>query len=426
MEMSISGSRAAAARSGAIRRSVAVLGAGIGMVVGFSAAYFSTLSIFLKPVAATFVWNRAQTSALAVLAQLGLALGAACVGRLIERHGAHLVVPASVLAFALGLFLLPSVPGNVAVFGVATFFLGLAAVGTTPAGYLTVLPPVFDKRLGLAFGLAMLGLGLGNAVMPVLVQGWIASAGWQNAYRYLSVTVLAGGAVAAALLFGSKVLQPWRNPTQASKVDRPAMQSPAADGHDLATAVREWRFWLIALTLFAVSTAGLGGIVHLVPLLTDRGMSGEYAARMAGLVGLGVLIGRAGTGVLIDVVHARFVAAAAFLAGAAGLLLIAVAPSGSTAAVSAGALLFAFAMGAEGDFVPFFVRRYFGAKHFSQLYGVLFLIFALGGVAGPIVFGIAFDRLGGYLQAYEVAAFACAVSAIAVLALGPYAYAARD
>jgi hypothetical protein len=46
-------------------------------------------------------------------------------------------------------------------------------------------------------------------------------------------------------------------------------------------------------------------------------------------------------------------------------------------------------------------------------------------VVGPIIFGIAFDRLGGYVQAYEGAALACAASALAVLALGRYAYAAR-
>src|SRR5947208_983242 len=101
----------------AMRQSILVLGAALGMAAGFAAAYFSTLSIFLKPIATSFGWGRAQTSAVSVLAQLGLALGAPLLGRLIDRHGAHRVIPPAMLLFVLGLFVLPSAPDSLVVFG---------------------------------------------------------------------------------------------------------------------------------------------------------------------------------------------------------------------------------------------------------------------------------------------------------------------
>ena len=124
----------------------------------------------------------------------------------------------------------------------------------------------------------------------------------------------------------------------------------------------------------------------------------------------------------MDVFHARFVAAAAFLLGATGLALIAWNVSGSLLYTGAGVFLFAFTIGAEGDFIPFFVRRYFGLRCFGTLYGVLFLVYALGGVVGPVLYGFAFDSFGGYSAALHAGAAACLACAGAVIGLGPYSY----
>lgn len=397
-----------------------VVGAAAGMVVGYSAAYFSTLTVFMKPIAASLGWGRAQTSAVFMLGMLGLALGAPCLGLMIDKLGAHRAIPASIVLFAIGLFVLPIAPDSVAIFGALTFLLGFVAAGTTPAGYLSVLPPIFDKRLGLALGIAMAGLGLGNALMPVVVQNWISGSGWQVAYRYLSLSVLGGGVIAVVLIF-----LPLHAQLRANKRDQ-LTERTSVSGESVREAVRDWRFWLIAIVLFIVSTAGLGAYVHMVPMLTDRGIPTAEAVKVAAITGIGVLIGRAATGLLLDIILAPYVAAAAFLAGSVGLAILAFDQSGSMMVISTGAFLFSYSMGAEGDFIPFFTKRYFGLKHFGFLYGCLFFVFALGGLTGPMLFGITFDRLGGYSMALTPAAVVCMLSAVAMLFLGPYVYAAGD
>ena len=56
------------------------------------------------------------------------------------------------------------------------------------------------------------------------------------------------------------------------------------------------------------------------------------------------------------------------------------------------------------------------------VYGVLFLVYALGGVAGPVLYGFAFDSFGGYSAALHAGAVACLACAGAVIGLGPYSY----
>ncbi|WP_454740203.1 MFS transporter [Cupriavidus necator] len=407
--------RARCSNPGKTGKALLVTGAALGMLVGFSAAYFSTLSLFLKPIAATFGWGRAQTSAISVLAQLGLAMGAPFVGRLIDRFGANRVIPVSVVLFAIGMATLSVIPNSIVFFGGMSFLLGAMAVGTTPTGYLSVLPGAFDRRLGCAMGIAMVGLGCGNALMPLLTEHWMGAGGWRVAYQYLAATTLAGGLL-AVVLFSSV----------AGHARRQGMEEIELPGIGFRGAIRSSRFWVIAAILFVISAAGLGAIVHMVPLLTDRGFPSQQASQIAALIGLGVMVGRAGTGLLIDMAHAPYVAAVSFLMGATGLAVIALQPDASMATVGTGAFLFAFAIGAEGDFIPFFVRRYFGLRQFGFLYGTFFFVFALGGVAGPVLYGLAFDKTGSYTTAFACATAACTVSAIAVSLLGKYRYAAKN
>jgi MFS transporter, OFA family, oxalate/formate antiporter len=404
------------ASPGKIRISGMVLGAALGNVFGFSAAYVSTLSLFLKPIVSAFGWSRGQASTVVMLAQLGLALGAPLLGGLINRHGAHKVIPFSILLFAAGLFMLAQSPASLVIFGACSFLLGFAAAGTTPAGYLTALPGVFDNRLGLAMGLAMLGLGLGNTVMPVVIQNWISVSGWRGAYENLALTVLIGGAIAVAFLYGPILAGSEQSSRAVGSGD------PTQAGVDLASAMRTVRFWTIAVILFAVSGAVLGAIVHMVSALTDRGIPAGQASLIAATIGIGITVGRFGVGVLLDLLDARYVAAAAFAVGSLGLGLIAANFSVSITVASISAFLFAFAIGAEGDFIPYFVRRYFGLRQFSLIYGVQFAFFAVGGVLGPILFGLGYDHFGNYTVMYGAASAVCAVCAIVVTTLGRYRY----
>jgi MFS transporter, OFA family, oxalate/formate antiporter len=389
----------------------------LGLSCGFGALYFSTIPIFLKPLATQFGWGRGGTAAAVVLAMLGQAVGAVVIGRLIDLMGAAFTIALSIIGMAGFILMMSQQSNSLPVLGFASFCIGLIAVATTALGYLTVLTRWFEQRLGLAYGVAMLGFGIGTMIFPLVAQTMITNWGWRNAYFGLAAIAIIGGGLSWVLLF---VVAGAQN--VADKTIAVVKHSVLATGDTISEAMASSRYWLLALVLFLVSAASLGLVVHMPAMLSDRSVNADVAARIVAIGGLGVLVGRLLAGAMMDRYAAPVVGGCAFLLGSLGLVLFGLVPSSVLWLTFAAAFFVAFAIGAEGDFIPFVVRRYFGMKYFGSVYGSLFCIFALGGIAGPVLFGFSFDRLGSYTPAVLVAAGVCFFAAVCTFFLGKYRF----
>ncbi len=394
--------------------------AALGLCCGFGALYFSTIPIFLKPLATQFGWGRGETAAATALAMLGQAVGGVLIGRMIDFLGASFSIGLSILGLAVFTALMSQQNGKLIMFASVSFFVGLIAVATTALGYITVLTRWFEQRLGLAMGVAMLGFGLGTVLFPILTQSLITQYGWRTAYLGLAAFAFIMGAISWVLLF---VVAGAQSTEHLIATDQKRIAE--LPGITLGQAVGSMRYWFTALIIFLVSAASLGIAVHLSALLTDRGMTAQIAARMLAVTGLGIVLGRLLAGALLDKYSAAMVGGCAFAMGAAGIALVGLAPAGMMWITTVGCFLVAFAIGAEGDFIPFVVKRYFGVRNFGSIYGTLFAIFALGGIAGPVLFGLSFDKLASYSPAALGASVACAIAAVFTFFLGPYKYQAQ-
>jgi MFS family permease len=159
-------------------------------------------------------------------------------------------------------------------------------------------------------------------------------------------------------------------------------------------------------------------------MLTDRGITLQTAALGASVMGAAVLLGRVGTGYLLDRFFASHVAAF-FFGGATvgiGLLLI-----GSTLSiVLIGAFLVGLGLGAEVDIIAYLVSRYFGLRSFAEIYSLIFGAFALAGAFGPLLMGVGFDFTGSYHAPLVVFFVATLVAAMLMTRLGPYRYRPRE
>jgi MFS family permease len=332
---------------------------------------------------------------------------------LIDRRGARGVIAGSALLFALGVFLLPTFPNSLLFFGLVTFLIGLVAIGTAPVGYLSVLPRVFSQRLGLALGLSMTGLGVGAMLFPIAAQIWIAAYGWGTAYRLMAGVILLLGVLAVPIL--SWGAGPAASVAGARKQDR--LGSPAGD--TLQAALCSWRFWMIGAVFFVTGAYVLGAVIHMSALLTDRGIPPHVAAGIVSLIGVGLVVGRVGTGAMLDRFPVRAVTGTAFLLGSAGLCTVVPEVHASLPVIAAGAVLLGVCVGAEGDLMPFIVRRQFGLKSLGALYGVIFSTYALGAMAGPVVYALAFDATRSYSVVLESGIAACACCALMTTLVGP-------
>ena len=409
---------------GALRSWLVVVGVAIGLIAGFTSLFFATLPFFLLPLIAEFGWSRTQITSATVLAMLGAAVGAPLAGSLFRRFGTERVIGASIVLFAAGLLTLAVLPANVYLLGAICFIIGLVSSGTTVVGYMSVLPKWFDGNLGLALGCGGVGAGVGVGLAPFLATGLIVRFGWRGAYAGLAVLALGVGLVAWALVSvrGARARDIGIH-SRATDASQP-VRATGQTGTDLRTAMVDWRFWLLMLIIFLTTSSILGTIVHGATLATERGLPVQQVAIVASLAGVGGLTARIVIGALLDRFFAPAIAAVIFALAATGLYINATATTFPV--ILSAAALSGFAFGAEGDLIPFFVRRYFGTTSFGIIFGVMYVAYTLGGVAGPIAYGIGFDRTAGYEVVMQIAAAACAFCALAVLALGPYRYRAAD
>jgi len=390
-----------------------VCGAAIGLMFGFGPMFFSVAGVFLKSMAATFGWGRSDVAVLPMFSMIGTALGAPVVGYLADRLGWSKVLAGAIVLMAISMGALAVAPTSHLYFAIVGLLIGFFGAGTTAAGYLGVLPRVFDKRLGMALGFAMIGTGVGGFLAPIAANRLGAMMDWRHWYGASALAVLVLGGVAHRLMFRNLPAQ------QYFAADVQAAASVEA-GLTLGEAMRGYRFWLLATVMFVISGAILGGFVHIAPFASDRGLGSAVGAEAAGLVGAGLAIARVGLGVVLDRVFAPLVACGAFLVGALGFVIFLTGASHVPSMVLLAALFLGISTGSEGDLIPFMARRYFGKRSFGTLYGCLFGAATLGGAAGPFVYGLAFDRLHSYTLVHELSLVACLLGAVAILLMGRY------
>jgi cyanate permease len=159
-------------------------------------------------------------------------------------------------------------------------------------------------------------------------------------------------------------------------------------------------------------------------MLSDRGVSLQDAALGSSLLGAAVMIGRVGTGYLLDRLFATRVAAWFFICVAVGVSLFLVGAAPRPAFL--GAFLVGLGLGAEVDMIPYLVSRYFGLRSFAQIYSIVLAIFILSGALGPLLMGWSFDFTHSY-RASLLAFLVATLSAAALISrLGPYGYRASD
>jgi MFS family permease len=169
---------------------------------------------------------------------------------------------------------------------------------------------------------------------------------------------------------------------------------------------------------FLITMSVIGCLIHLVPMLTDRGVSARNAAFATSLFGGALIIGRVGTGYLLDRFFASYVAAFLFVGAGLGILLL---WSGATGgAAFAAAFLVGMGVGAEGDIITYQVGRYFGLRAFGEIYGYILITYTLGGMVGPLLMGFGFDATGSYSFVLGTFLLATIGAAGLMMQLGPY------
>ena len=384
-----------------------VLAACLGVMAGFGSLFVYTFAVFVKPLSAEFGWNRAAISLGFGFAAITLGVISPVLGRLIDRFGPRRIILPCMTVFACAIASLALLRSGLWQFYLTCIVLGVVGNGAAHLAYSRSISTWFQRRLGMALALVMVGAGLGAMILPVFAQAIISHAGWRAAYLSL------GG---LALVLGLPLS--WRYVRERGVVR--AESSPVVhSGMTWQEGLRSYAFWIIVAVLFVSSISMNGAITHLAALLTDRGITPGDAALCASALGGSSLIGRIGVGWLLDRFFGARVALVVSLITAAGIFLLARAnsfPAGCFVAA-----LIGVGAGGEAAITPYLLTRYFGLRAFSTLYGLTWTFYAAAGAIGPVILGRAFDSTGSYAALLVVLAATLSLAAAMNLLLPRYA-----
>ena len=407
---SLAGIETAPAAATLSEKTAAIAAGFIGLAVGYPSAYASTVTVFILPLVREFGWGRSVPSFMYLSAMAGIALASLILGSVIERFGAPRVAAASGIAFSVVITSFGWQTGQIGLVLSLAFLAGALGSGTGAGLYLSVLPSWFDRDLGRALGLTVVGQSVGIGLMPALASWVVATEGWRAAYKAVALAQLAFTLTSAAILF-------WLARRARPREPRIAADSGAV-GLTLGQAIASRNFWLLAATVFLICAGVVGTSIHIFPLYVDRAILPAWLPRIALAVGAGTLVGRVVAGLMLDRVDARVVAAMTFATGGCGILLLTFAGPGlSVLEMLAPPLLIGAALGAESDILAYMARRYFGLAHFPSIYNRLLIAFYLGAVSGTVLLGWAADHMTDTKPALIGLALSCILATILVPAL---------
>src|SRR5215472_9592747 len=381
-----------------------------GLLVGAGAILIFTFGVFLKPVTEDLGVTRGELSGALGVSTWFVAVSCPVIGWLIDRFGTRHVMIPGILLFALavasfGLMQAQPLLLIYAIFCVAGFISGVQ----TPIPYAAVITRWFDPHRGIALGLATAGVGLGVALIPQFAAFLIGHFGWRQAYFGLGIAVVVLAWIPVVIFV--------RDPPTGS--NRPGATAQL-QGIDAAAALKGWNFWLLSIAFFLGVLAINGTIVHIVALLTDRGIPPQLATAALSVAGLAIIVGRIICGWCLDRFWGPYVAICFFILPIIGIALLL---SGLAYPVPLiGAALCGAGIGAEIDLMAFFISRYFGLKAYGKIYGLMFMLFNIGTGLGPALSGRAFDIFHSYFQIFMAYEVVLAVTCLLLLRLGEYAY----
>jgi MFS family permease len=387
-----------------------------GIVSSGVVMVFAT-GVYIKPVGQELHFGRGVFSTALGVANIMTAIALPMLGRLIDRYGMRVVMLPVIVLFALATASLSLLTASVVMLILLFAIQGFFASVQGPAGFSKMVAARFDEQRGLALGIGLSGLGLGVIVVPQYARILMQHYGWRTGYLGIAVAIMILAFIPVAIFF--------REPEEMKK-DREMTKgkarpdNPLVPGLMVSEAVRTWKYWALAIAIFLLMSVTNGVLVHIVPLLTDRGISVKTAVTALSVGGVTLIVGRVIAGYLLDKIFAIYIAIFFLVVPMIGVALLISGAAGwwpGVAVVTVG-----LALGAEFDLMAYIVSRYWGIRSFGALYGLILMFLNFANAAGMMLMGWCFQLKHSYvpmLWAFEVF---LVVSIVLMSRLGPYNY----
>ena len=372
--------------------------------------------VFFLPIINEFGWSRGLASVVMLVAGLAYATTLPLTGILADRYGYKWVLAVSAGCLSLGLILSSTITELWQLYIFTGLLVGLS-ISASFAIPVALVSLWFNKKQGLALGIATLGISLGTATIPVLISYMISTTGWRPALLWAGVAV-AVICIPATLLMRN----PPRNIKVAgSPVDKEketvVQASDLETGLSVSEAFRTRQFWMIFITfLLFLSSLGLV-MLHLVPYAVDSGMAPVQAAILLTLIGIFGIAGRLASGVLSDRIGIKPIML--FCTVLLGLNIAYIAFSNTAWAFYIFASIYGVTYSGFVTQMVRITRVTFGGKALGSVFAALMVSDGIGFGFGPWIAGNIFDATASYQASFLAAAVGLMLAGVLTMLIRP-------
>ena len=387
----------------------------IGVACGASPLPFNVLPFLAFEVTAEFGWTQVQAVLPLTIFGIIAALLAPVIGSLADKYGVRPVALWSMFAFALAfaaVSLTPTAqePSTLYIYYSLWVAVGLVGIGSTPVTFTRAINLWFYENRGLALGILLLGTSLTAIILPNLTVGSINAYGWRTTMVIIAIFPLTALVVCYFL---------FREPRNDERPAGVGDSTGKLTGVSLPTALHNYRFYLIWISIALISVSFAGAAVNMPRILALKGIDINGAATVAMTLGIGIFIGKLSTGFLLDRIWQGFVSFPLLCLPAISAVILLDDSLTLSLAVIAGFLI-GFAAGAESDLMAYLAGRYFGMAHYGKIFGMFYLAFGVFAAASPVIYAQTFDATGSFDQVLTLAIGGFIIGGGLLLFLGKY------
>lgn len=389
-----------------------VAASALGISIG---SYYSvTAGIVMQPLQDAFGWSRGEISSITAINATTLVLGSPVLGWAVDKFGPRRIALPGLLLYCMAFAGVGLTGPGIWTWYVAWQLAAIAGLAISSTVWTAAIAGRFEKHRGLALGIVLGGHGLTSSLIPPLAVLALEAFGWRGMYFSLAaLAALLCFPLAYFFFFGAS------DTRRLARGKERGAASAVLPGFSLSEVLRQSRFWRLGGALMVGGGAAGALQLHLMPILTDMGMTTAHAAGLFAIMGPATIAGRLVGGYLMDRIFPPIVAAIAFGLPIISCLLIPGLTGPSWAAVLVVAIA-GLAAGAEVDTIAVLASRYFGLRCYGRIYAPLTAMFALGyGWAGALG-GVVYDRFGSYDILLNALSVCLALSALLLLTLGAF------
>ena len=375
-----------------------IVGVAAFLLTLMSLTVFQGLGTILVALERQFGWSRTALSGAFSLARVEGAILGPVEGFLVDRVGTQRMVLIGYILMGLGFIWL----GQVKTLWVFYASFMTITLGSGLGGWLAIIAMVnnwFTRKRSFAMASAMSGIHFGGLLVPLLALG-IETFEFHGAATIIGVILLIVVGPAAKVIRNRPEDMGLQPDGDSERLSESVLTEDEEPDFTAGQALRTPAFWILTVMQVASSVAIVTLALHLVPKLTDMGMTLTGAGTVVLTYTIVALPSQFLSGYFADRLP-KTLMIAIFLA-IQGIALIIIAFADTVLLAYVFALLYGVGFGGRNPLTTAIRGEYFGRKAFATIMGISQFPMNIGMIGAPLFAGYMFDTTSSYVIPFSV------------------------